>query len=523
MLIKKDMKNILLLMFSTAFGILANGQCQMSATINNVTCCGASNGTIGISAFGGTAPYNIAWTGPVSGNPAGNEINSNIGNYIISNLPSGTYTIYLTDANGCTAMTVATITQPPCLIGSSTSTNCLCFGDQTGSITITSTGGVAPYNVSWSGPVFGNPAGIEINASGGSYTINSLPAGTYAVDVTDASGCQWAMNVTITQPNALVASTGNFIPNVCNGISNGSATITASNGTAPYNVSWSGPVSGNPVGSEIAVSGGTYTITSLSAGTYTVTVMDANNCSTTTIFTITEPVQISVNTTTANVSCFGGSTGSSNITVGGGVAPYHVSWTGPVNGDPAGTEIAVSGGSYNITNLPAGSYTVTVTDANNCSTNTNFLILQPSPLNVTGITSINGIDITVGGGTPPYTYAWSTGTSTEDLTNLMPGTYTVTVTDFNGCTQTDSFTVQNADILTVSPSVLEIYPNPACDKLTLKMKHSNNVPFYIADNLGRTVIKGSSEFELTEIPINSLKAGIYLLHMDNVTLTFIKE
>jgi uncharacterized protein (DUF2141 family) len=422
-------------MFSMAFVILAKGQCQMSASINNVTCCGMNNGAIDILAFGGTAPYNIAWTGPVSGNPIGNEINSNIGNYIISNLLAGFYTISLTDANGCITQISAIITEPACLIGSVTSTNCLCFGDQSGSITITSAGGVAPYDVSWSGSVNGNPPGTEIAASGGTYTINSLPAGNYAVAVTDATSCQWNLNVTITQPSALVASSGNLTQVVCFGAATGGATITATNGTAPYNVSWSGPVSG----------------------------------------------------------------------------------------DPAGVEIAASGGSYNITNLTAGTYTVSVTDANNCTTTTGLIITEPSPLNVTGITSNNGIDITVNGGTAPYTYVWSTGTTTEDLTNLMPGTYTVTVTDANGCTQTDSFTIQNAEILTVSPSVLEIYPNPACDKLTLKMKHSNNVPFYIADNLGRTVIRGTSEFELTEIPIDSLKAGIYLLHIDNVTLTFVKE
>lgn len=518
------MKNILLLMFSMTFVILAKGQCQMSANINNVTCCGASNGAIDILAFGGTAPYNIAWTGPVSGNPIGNEINSNFGNYIINGLPAGFYTISLTDANGCITQISAIITEPACLIGSVTSTNCLCFGDQSGSITITSVGGVAPYDVSWAGPVNGNPIGTEIAASGGSYTINGLPAGVYTVTVTDANGCIATTTLTIAQPAAaLIGSIVNTTNNFCFGNSNGSAIVSASNGTAPYQVSWLGPVSGNPAGVEIAASGGSYPINGLPAGVYTATVTDANSCSDSTTFTITQPAQITVSSTTANVACFGDSTGSSNVTVAGGVAPYHVSWSGPVSGNPAGTEIAAAGGSYNITNLPAGSYTVTVLDDNNCSTPTNFMILQPPPLNLTGITSNNGIDIAVNGGTAPYTYLWSTGTTTEDLTNLMPGTYTVTVTDANGCTQTDSFTVQNAEILTVSPSVLEIYPNPACYKLTLKMKHSNNVPFYIADNLGRTVIQGRSEFELTEIPIDSLKAGIYLLHIDNVTLTFVKE
>ena len=401
-------------MFSMAFGILANGQCQMSATINNVTCCGASNGTIGISAFGGTAPYNIAWTGPVSGNPAGNEINSNFGNYIISNLPAGTYTFTLTDANGCANIQNFSITEPPCLSGSLTSTtNCLCFGDQSGSITITSSGGVAPYDISWTGSVNGNPIGTEIAAPGGSYTINSLPTGFYTATVTDANSCTANTTITITQPSAVVSTAVVSTAIPCSG-GQGVVTVSAAGGTPAYS-------------------------------------------------------------------------GTGNFTVS------------------------------------AGTYTFTVTDGNGCIDSVTILVTQPSPLNVTGITSNNGIDITVGAGSPPWTYAWSTGTTTEDLTNLMPGTYTVTVTDANGCTQTDSFTVQNAEILTISASVLEIFPNPAFDKLTLKMKHSNNVPFYITDNLGRTVIKGRSEFELTVIPIGFLKAGLYLLHMDHVTLTFVKE
>jgi hypothetical protein len=497
MLIKKDMKNILLLLFSMAFGILANGQCQMSPTISQITCCGLNNGAIDVYVGGGTAPYNIAWSGPVSGNPAGNEINSNIGNYIISNLPVGTYIISLTDANGCQIQYVITITEPLCLVASVTSTNCLCYGDQTGSITITSAGGVAAYDVSWWGPVNGSISGWLPNSP---LVVGSLPAGIYNVTVTDAAGCSTNQITVISEPPPLTVT----------GItSNNGIDITVGGGTPPYSYAWS-------TGST------TEDISNLMPGTYSVVVTDANGCTITMSFTLLPVFVLSTNAIT-NVVCFGDQNGAISLSASGGAAPYDVSWTGPVSGNPAGNEIVNSGGSYLITNIPAGTYTLTITDSTGNTTSQSFTITQPAPLNVNGITSNNGIDITVGGGTPPYTYAWSTGTTTEDLTNLMPGTYTVTVTDANGCTQTDSFTVQNAEILTISASVLEIFPNPAFDKLTLKMKHSNNVPFYITDNLGRTVIKGRSEFELTVIPIGFLKAGLYLLHMDHVTLTFVKE
>jgi uncharacterized protein (DUF2141 family) len=491
-------------MFSMAFGILANAQCQIYSItgVNQITCCGLTNGSIDVWVSGGTAPYNISWTGPVSGNPVGNEINNTPGLYTIYNLPGGTYSISVIDANGCVTQTSAIITEPACLIANLIATNCLCFGDQSGSIQVTANGGVAGYNVSWTGPVSGNPVGQEILMSGGAYSITGLPAGSYTVTVSDTFNCTTSSNITITQPNALSAFASNLIEDDCYGTSIGAATITASNGTAPYNVSWTGPSSGNPAGVEIAASGGSYTINSLPAGVYTATVTDANSCTANTTITITQPSALAVTAVVSTaIPCSGGQ-GVVTVSAVGGTLAYS--------------------GTGNFT-VSAGTHTFPVTDGNGCIDSVTITVTQPSPLNVTGITSNNGIDITVGGGTPPWTYAWSTGTTTEDLTNLMPGTYTVTVTDTNGCTQTDSFTVQNADILTVSSSVLEIYPNPACDKLTLKMKHSDNVPFYIADNLGRTVIKGRSEFELTEIPIDSLKAGIYLLHIDNVTLTFIKE
>ncbi|NBS94042.1 MAG: hypothetical protein EBT27_10005 [Betaproteobacteria bacterium] len=210
----------------------------------------------------------------------------------------------------------------------------------------------------------GNPAGNEILISGGSYPINNLLAGNYTVTVTDASangGCLVSSNFTITQPNgALNATAGNLSHNGCNGTSIGSATITATNGTAPYNVSWSGPSSGNPAGNEILISGGTYTISSLPAGVYTATVTDANNCNTTVSFTINQPAALSITRSTVAVSCFGGNNGTALLTVSGGNDPYNVSWTGPVSGNPAGYEINTSGGIYLIDSLPTGTYTATI-------------------------------------------------------------------------------------------------------------------------------------------------------------------
>ncbi|NBS94041.1 MAG: hypothetical protein EBT27_10000 [Betaproteobacteria bacterium] len=314
--------------------------------------------------------------------------------------------------------TTFTITQPnaPLAAANSNLVHDLCFGNSNGSATIMATNGTAPYNVSWSGPSSGNPVGQEINTSGGTFTISSLLAGNYVATVTDANACTATTNFTITQPASIGANSVTTSNNLCFGAATGAAAITANGGTAPYNVSWSGPVNGNPNGIEINASGGAFNITSLLAGNYTATVMDANNCSVSTNFTINQPNQLTASSSLTQVSCFGGSNGTATITASNGTAPYNVSWSGPSLGNPNGVEIAASNGTYIIDTLLAGSYTATVTDANNCSVSTNFTITQPSaltasngnPVHVTCYGNASGaITITATNGTAPYNVSWS--------------------------------------------------------------------------------------------------------------------
>ncbi|NCA24913.1 MAG: hypothetical protein EBS91_10005, partial [Betaproteobacteria bacterium] len=148
--------------------------------------------------------------------------------------------------------------------------------------------------------------------------IDTLLAGSYTATVTDANNCSVSINFTITQPSALTASNGNPVHVTCYGNASGAITITATNGTAPYNVSWSGPSSGNPAGTEINVSGGTFNITSLLAGNYTATITDANGCTANRIFTINQPTQISITNALTHINCFAANTGASSVTVTGG-------------------------------------------------------------------------------------------------------------------------------------------------------------------------------------------------------------
>ena len=427
-----------------------------SALNTSTLCNGSSNGTVTGTATGGTSPYDMSWTGPNTGNPAGTEINASGGSYTVNGAPSGAYTLTMTDANGCTTTTTTNLAQPLPLSASATNTPALCNGSADGTITVTATDGTAGYNVSWTGPVNGAPAGTEIASSGGNYTITGVSNGSYTVTITDLNGCTTTTTSTITQPVSLTASATNTAA-LCNGSADGTITVTSTNGTPAYNVSWAGPVNGNPAGTEIGTSGGNYTITGASAGTYTITVTDLNGCTATTTSTITEPVLLTATATNTSVLCNGGTTGSVSATATNGTAPYNMSWAGPVTGDPAGTEIALSGGNYSVNNAPAGLYTITITDANGCVTTTTTTIIEPVLLTAaaanTGALCNGSSDGTVTGtaigGATPYDMSWAgpnTGNPAGTEINADGGSYTVngapagsytlTMTDANGCTAT---------------------------------------------------------------------------------------
>uniref|UniRef100_UPI003F716244 T9SS type A sorting domain-containing protein n=1 Tax=Chryseobacterium aquaticum TaxID=452084 RepID=UPI003F716244 len=389
-----------------------------TTVVTNVSCNGSSNGAINLTPTGGTAPYTFNWGGGITTEDR-------------TGLSAGTYTVTITDANGCTGTVNATVTQPATSVsGTTVVTNAACNGSSNGAINLTPTGGTAPYTFNWGG-------GITTEDRTG------LSAGTYTVTITDANGCTGTVNATVTQPTALSATVSQTNV-ICNGGSNGSASITVSGGTAPYTYSWS------PTGGTGA------TATGLSAGTYTVTVTDANSCSTTRTVTLTQPAtSVSGTTVVTNVSCNGSSNGAINLTATGGTAPYTFNWGGGITTEDR-------------TGLSAGTYTVTITDANGCTGTVNATVTQPAT-SVSGTTvvtnvSCNGssngaINLTATGGTAPYTFNWGGGITTEDRTGLSAGTYTVTITDANGCTGTVNATVTQPTALSATISQTNISCN----------------------------------------------------------------
>ena len=294
-------------------------------------------------------------------------------------------------------------------------TNVTCAGGNNGAATVGGTGGNG-ITYSWA------PSG------GTAASATGLTAGTYSVTVSNICGNSAVVTVTITQPTTLsVTATQTDV--ACNGNTSGSATASVTGGTPTYTYLWS--------------SGGTAaTENNLGAGSYTVTITDANSCTTTQTYTITEPTVLNAIVISTNVSCNGGNNGDATAMPSGGVSPYTYSWS--------------SGGTNAMeTGLAAGSYTVTTTDANGCTRVDSVTIAQPTVIASSmgqNNTSCNGTSdgdatVTPTGGTPGYTYLWTSGGTAATETNLAAGTYTVTVTDANGCTHTNSVTITEPAIV----------------------------------------------------------------------------
>lgn len=386
-----------------------------TTAVTNVTCNGLANGTATVNPVNGTGPYQYTWL-------PGGQITQTA-----SGLAPGTYTVGILDANGCAATATANVAQPLTLTSNASASNVLCNGGSTGSAQVSASGGTSPYSYSWSPSGGTNPiAGV-------------LSAGTYTVTVTDANNCTSTSTVTVNQPPALSISVNNVVNPLCFGNLTGAATATASGGTGSYTYAWS-PSGGNQA-----------TASGLGANTYTVTATDQNNCQTNTTVLITQPTQLSVSIPThTNVLCFGGNTGTASASALGGTGSYSYVWT-PTGGNQSAA-----------TGLSSGNYTVTVTDVNNCTATASQLITQPTLLTATsgGVNaSCNGsstgsVNVVAGGGTTPYSYLWSNNVSGNTQANIPAGTYSVAVTDGNGCTTGDTVTIGQPTVLVVTPGSL---------------------------------------------------------------------
>ncbi|OOG68575.1 gliding motility-associated C-terminal domain-containing protein [Flavobacterium sp. A45] len=372
-----------------------------------VSANGLSDGEATVTPLGGTSGYTYLWD------------NGETTQKAIA-LDAGSHTVTVTDSKGCKTTCEIIITEPNVLSCSITqNAPAKCYGDSNGVATVTAIGGNGDYTYLWD------------NGETTSQAVG-LSAGLHSVTVTDKLGYKTTCSVTIGQPQA--ALTCSIIQNKAvsaNGLSDGEATVTPLGGNGGYTYLWdNGETTAKAVG--------------LDAGLHSVTVTDSKGCKTTCEITITQPDVLSCSITqNAPAKCYGDSNGIATVTAIGGNGEYTYLWD---NGET--TQQAVG--------LSAGSHSVTVTDKLGYKTTCNVTIGQPqAALSATAVIINNNncigcsngsIDLTVSGGTAPYTFLWSNGATTEDISNLSNGTYSVEITDSKGCKANYTYVISESSI-----------------------------------------------------------------------------
>jgi SprB repeat len=410
--------------YSSSVGVNIICSIVITPTVHS-SCSGQNNGSIEMSINGGATPY--VWTWTKSGGGSGNGSGTTI-----SNLVPGAYSVHVISANGagCDASFTTTIIENSQISLSSLPTNILCYGSATGAINASLSGGTPPYTYSWS-----NGASTQ--------NLSQVVAGSYTLTVTDSKGCTASTSSTITQPTSIVATPS--VTNVTsNGLINGAVSLTVSGGVSTYTYLWND-------------GGTTKDRTGLAAGTYSVIVTDANGClRTVSGITVTQPAALTLSAVASAILCYGGGNSTITATGGGGVGSLQYS---------------LNGGTYQSSNIfsnvavSSTPNTVTVKDGLGITKSTAVTVSQPAPIvlsfnktNESCPSALNGaVTLTTTGGTGSYTYDWadvSGANNSKDRTGLAAGTYTVTVTDSNGCTATSSVIIADISPNPVIPGTI---------------------------------------------------------------------
>ncbi len=371
---------------------------NLKTTVTPVSCNGGNNGAATVIINQAKAPFTILW-------PDGTSSAS------ISGLKAGTYSVTVVDSNNCTSSATANIVEPSVFVLNKKVTDINCKGDASGAIDVTVLGGTNPYSYAW---------------SDGSTTqsIKNLIIGNYSLTAADVRGCKDSFNVSITEPKLPLKTSVTHVDLTCKGANSGSADLTVTGGTAPYSFQW------NPNGAV------TEDLTGIAAGIYTVIVTDSKECLSAAKVTINEPADLLlISSNVTPVRCQGESNGAISLSTVGGLSPYSYLWS--QNGTTAD----------NLAGLSSGLYSVVITDGNNCRVVKDIIVTQPDLIKAELTTSIGctgqdgEIDLYTTGGTEPYSYIWSNGAVTENLLNLVPGLYSVIITDFRACSLTDSVSI----------------------------------------------------------------------------------
>ncbi|TXC76226.1 T9SS type B sorting domain-containing protein [Luteibaculum oceani] len=390
------------------YTVLPPKEISLNLSSTPTSCNGGSDGSATVVISGGYSPYSILWNDALNQQTA-----------TATELVAGIYEVLVTDSAGCQVSAQIEVTEPanPLEITSTSISDVDCFGGNTGSISINVSGGTSPYSYEWSG----------ISHSGPNPT--NLSAGWYTVVITDANGCTLEEAFQIEQPDFPLAGDLNIMDVLCKGENTGAINANSTGGTDPFryrlnNSAWQ--------------TDGTFE--NLIAGTYTIEIEDANSCTFDTVVTISEPDLLSGTTQGSAPTCFQGADGKITATISGGTTPYTFQWN---DGQNQTTNTAI--------NLSAGEYQLVVTDANGCILILNESLEEPTPITISFIKSdiecegenTGWAQANPSGGTSPYSYLWNDANNqkTKIASNLIAGTYNVTVFDANGCEGTGSVTI----------------------------------------------------------------------------------
>lgn len=399
-----------------------------------------NDGTIRITAGGGTSPYTYSWNnGAVTQN--------------LSGLGGGTYTVTVTDAHGCTADTSVALVAPAPLSLSFIETPVSCYGMPDGGLQPTVSGGVRPYTYNW---------------SNGSRTadISGLGAATYTLEVTDANGIKTSKQYELKEP-AELSATATATAASCSNSTDGGVSTSVKGGTIPYSYSWNTGAS-------------TPDINQVGAGNYRAFVTDAHGCIVAAMATVNAPASLMIDGAIDPPNRYGGADGAIVTSISGGTSPYSYSWnTGAITKDLSG--------------ITAGAYTLTVTDNNGCAASYTFPVNQPDPLTLnisltagiachglfTGALSAN-----VSGGVPPYTYNWSNGSTAAEISGLGAGTYTLQVRDANGIMVSGQYDLTEPAVLSVSATATATSCNGSTDGSISTSVSGGTAPYNYSWNTG---------------------------------------
>ena len=446
--------------------VTVNPSITLASQVSNSSCFQSNSGSIDISISGGVPfssgnPYNIQWSGPNGFVSTDEDIN---------NLEPGSYTVNIEDDGNCPYTETFLITEPDELIFDSIDFDpgtISCFGANDGQIGIDVAGGTLPYTYSWT--LNGAPfSSME--------DLSNLGPGNYVVSVTDANGCgPITQDFTITEPQEFEVSLGSQTNVLCFGDSTGMITVIVTGGRPDYAYLWQGP------------NGFTSTeqnISDLAIGIYDLTVTDASNCTDTLQVEIIQNNEINIDVTVTQVECYGDDDGSIVInTISGGTAPYNVAWSNLGTG-------------MQQTNLSPGTYTITITDAEDCQRAFEFIIDDVPLFSVNPVveqmscSGANDGSITLNfvGGVDPVNLVWDDGSPDgTERNNLAPGTYTVTITDATTCVIQESFTIFDIEPLELSANVTNALEcdNPSSGSISLLIQ-GGSAPYSITWSNGET-------------------------------------